>query len=122
MATLGLVSVICDGHVVMKLIAGCNGVNAAQVADAIRLAGERPRSGEAGLALCAAHHFGCHDCCVIVTADDLVWGPQDDEPSLDFTRFRDTFADPTFNPQWAHGTAEYTEVVAFHSDAAFSHG
>lgn len=122
MSTQGLVSVTCAGEVVMKLVVGCNGYQADDVAQAIRLSGERPRSVTGALALMRVHGFGCDACRVVLTRDDDNLKRDHEDITLNpaaRARFRDTFDDPRFNPRWEHGTADYVEIVAFSPGAQF---
>ncbi len=64
MSTEGIVSVVKGGRVAMKIVAGCNGMTAPKVAEAIRTLGRVPATEEA-LHLAAEAKLGCDDCLVI---------------------------------------------------------
>lgn len=109
---------MCDGEVVLKLVVGCNGSNATSVAEAIRGAGEEPRTLQAVLTLMERFAFGCPDCRVVATRDTVrVSGGLDGaaESQASLSRYRERFIDPRFNPRWGYGTADCTEIVTFRS-------
>jgi len=107
MGTQAVISIVKDGAVVAKIIAGCDGYNAPMVADQIVEFGinydEVPTVGE-------LRHFaidcglGCADCLVVMDGENCTM-PDVDE------RYRRTFEQPLFNPRWEAGTAAYTIVV-----------
>lgn len=100
MATQGLVTVMKDGKVICKIVAGDNGYFAPQLAESIRqswplLAGEiynvARRVG-----------FGCERCLVVMSETKVV--RRFDEQL--HRRYRRTFDQPAFNPRWEHGTVD----------------
>jgi hypothetical protein len=106
MATQGVVSVIKDGKVVIKAVAGCNGYNAPSLADSLAdQRGEMTADGVYHLAL--SFEFGCNDCLVVMDRENIIhYGL--DEPNM---YYRGTFDMPEWNPRWLHGTADYVMIV-----------
>lgn len=107
MATQGLISIVKDGQVLVKAVAGCYGYNAPELAQELRKGLLYPRAAEI-YNFCILHDFGCHGCLVVMDNTGIVIA----EDALDLDeRYRNTFDDPRFNPRWELGTAEYTEIV-----------
>lgn len=101
--TNGVVSVVVNGKVAMKFVAGCDGYNAPKVAAHIRTMGRVPNLFEAS-SIAATYELGCKDCLVIQEPnEDHFYEPLGE-------RYRDTFGDPRANPRWEH-EADYTEVI-----------
>ena len=106
MATQGIVSLVKNGAVVLKCVAGCDGYNATKVADWLR---ENPDTdGQSAYEACRRMGFGCSDCLVIQTRNCHVWECEDDLSPL----YREKFLDPRFNPRWDCGLAAHVEVVS----------
>lgn len=103
--TNGIVSVTKKGKVILKAIAGCNGDNARKLADEIR----SKNMATASEIYDAAQKvdFGCDDCLVVMTKEDVIY----DRTGELHQRYLETFANPSFNPRWKNGTAEYVEIV-----------
>lgn len=104
--TQGVVSVVQGGAVRLKIIAGCDGMHADQVAAAIKRTGRVPTLEEA-YRLASQHGFGSVEDRVVMDEHGVKF---DGDEELD-PRYRQTFADPRFNPRWDHGTADFVEVV-----------
>jgi hypothetical protein len=104
--TQGVVSILLGGRVHMKIIAGCNGMNAERVAKEIRRLKRVPGIAEAH-EIAKRLNFGAPESLVIVTESDIRF---DGEETLD-NRYRDTFDRPEFNPRWDKGTADHVELV-----------
>lgn len=105
MATQGLVTVLSDGRVVMKVVAGCNGYNAEKLAE--RLRNSWPVNIDQAYKTAEEVGFGAPDCRVVLTEDRERYDGKDD---LD-PRYRATFPRPEFNPRWEHGTADHVIVI-----------
>lgn len=106
MATQGIVSIVRDGKVQFKAVAGCDGMNAPALAKAIR---ERPPASiDEFYSLCDHFGFGCAGCLVVQNADADKFMGADGPLSSDYC---DKFSDPRFNQRWDYGTADYVEVV-----------
>jgi hypothetical protein len=121
MATQGLVSVVVDGEVVCKVIAGDNGFNAKNVAEYIRHWVHKDKESivqHAYLIHYGAREisdFGCEACLVTMTPVSLFYDYLTNQygNSKDWSLYIDTFNDPNFNPRWDVGTADYVEIVEF---------
>lgn len=106
MATQGIVSMVRDGEVVLKFVAGCDGMKAEHLANILRVGGVVP-SLEQAYELATAVGFGSTDSLVVLDPTDYLYKGYDEVGRL----YRSTFNDPNFNPRWKRGTADYTEVV-----------
>jgi len=105
MATQGLVTVQHSGQVIMKIVAGCDGMIARKLANFLRT--HWPLDIDEVYEMASAMGFGSPSCLIVMTADDFRGGDIDELPEL----YRSTFNRPDFNPRWAHGTADYFEIV-----------
>lgn len=103
--TQGLVSVVENGKVVFKIVAGCNGYNAPALAK--RLSENQPFNIQKCLSYSREEDFGCEDCLVVMSDKEIISRAGEIGPL-----YRETFCNPTFNPRWTHGTAGYTCVVS----------
>ncbi len=109
--TQGIVSVLKDGSVILKCVAGCNGYNAAALAK--RLKAERVETHTEAYHIARELDFGCADCLVVLGSDLIRRANEDTLRSA----YRDTFGDPEWNPRWDIGTADHTVVVDISGDA-----
>jgi len=89
----------------MKVIAGCNGYKAQDVAD--RLKDSWPVGVDKDYELAREVGFGCKGCLVVITATEERFDGDEDL----FPRYRDTFDQPEFNPRWEHGTADHIVII-----------
>jgi hypothetical protein len=111
----GMVVVMRGEHVLMKIVCGCDGGHAPELAQAIRQHG-LPSIKDADK-LAEAAEFGCSDCRVIVTESEMYMGshgPMEDEESMpggEFRLYRETFQQSKFNPRWARGDGAITAFV-----------
>lgn len=105
MATQGIVSVTRDGRAIVKAVAGCNGMQAGKLVEAIKARRELVNA-ETVMLMAQRAFFGCPACLVVLDEQEAL-GAIDELPSL----YRQTFDDPRFNPRWHRGTADYVEVV-----------
>jgi hypothetical protein len=111
MGTHGIVTVVVVDQVQMKFVAGCGGGKAAKLAAAIRA--HWPLTATAAYDLARDNGFGCLECLAVVHREDGgqvkvyhrsgCWG--------DDSLYVSTFDDPRFDPRWAIGICEFTEVV-----------
>jgi hypothetical protein len=106
LATQGLVSITQKGKVMMKIVAGCNGNNALDVAIKIRELGRMPKAEEA-YRIARNCEFGSYRDLVVIDRRKITKDSDRRIPKL----YRETFDDPRFNPRWKHGTANFTEIV-----------
>jgi hypothetical protein len=104
MGTQGLVTIMSDKRVLMKVVAGCDGYNAKKLA--VLIEKSWPVSKEDAIKLAVKTKFGCPDCLVVITDQDTQEGSEE----LGLLYFK-TFQKPKFNPRWKHGTAPYTKVI-----------
>ncbi len=95
-----------EGKVVMKLVVGCNGVQAQETADKLKAAW--PVNPEQAYKIARDTGFGCGGCLTVITESDIFSKGDDDPPS---PLFRKTFSDPEFNPRWEQGTADHTVII-----------
>jgi hypothetical protein len=94
------------GQSCVKLIAGTDGYNATILAKELRSSAYVPTIGEAyGLAVKCS--FGSEEDLVVLTKDEVLFRGDSD---LD-ERYRRSFSNPSFNPRWEHGSADYIELV-----------
>ena len=107
MATQGLVTVMQGRKVLMKIVAGCEGMNAQNVAQAIR--GNWPATPKEAYKIAVQEQFGCEDDLVVITPDFIEFKGDAD---IDPVAYRKKFNQPRFNPRWPQGTTAYTEIVA----------
>lgn len=105
MATQGVVSVVSEGKVVMKVVAGCNGMMARATAN--RLRKSWPMSAEKAYGEARNTRLGCISCLTVVTESDILFKGHDELSP----RYRETFDDAKFNPRWQRGIADHTIVV-----------
>lgn len=110
MGTQGVVSVVKGGKVVVKAIAGCNGMQAGRLAVFIRdvIYQDRPPTV---YQMARQVRFGCADCLVVMGPKSVETRTQLSEDESSSPLYRRTFDDPQFNPRWERGTAEYVLVV-----------
>jgi hypothetical protein len=106
MATQGLVTIRQGGRVVMKLIAGCSGMNAVELAASL-IKNKRVPSVVEAYNMAITHRFGEQSCLVVMSATEIEFRGDGELSDL----YRKTFDQPGFNPRWAVGTADYTQVV-----------
>lgn len=104
--TQGIVSVVKNGEVILKIVAGSDGMNAGKLAPEIK-------KRNAVLSLEELHSlaievgFGCEKCLVVLGKESDFHMTEDDLPPL----YRKTFSDPKFNPRWECGLADHVIVV-----------
>lgn len=106
MATQGVVSVVHQGRVVLKVIAGCDGYNAKKLSHAIRRLGRVPTLSEAYE---MATNVGFGESGNLVVMDERRSKHNTGERLSRL--YRRTFEQPLFNPRWKRGTADFVSVV-----------
>ena len=106
MATQGLVTITRQGKVVMKFIAGCDGMNASKVAAALHRAGTIPGLARA-YDMAQKLGFGSEASLVVMDAKGIEFHG-DGKPSK---LYRKTFNQPAFNPRWKCGTADHVKII-----------
>lgn len=105
MATQGLISVVKNRKVVMKIVAGCDGYNAEKLAQEIKESW--PISAQKAYDLAVQHNFGCIDDLVVLLKSKFIFEGDRDLSPL----YRKTFNKPKFNPRWKCGIAAHTVVI-----------
>ena len=108
MATQGLVTVNQGGSVIMKVIAGTDGMNVDRLTAIIRRSW--PMTAEEVYAAARLIPFGSERCLVVMTSSDFVFNGDELEGLEDL--YRASFDNPGFNPRWVSGECEYFELVA----------
>jgi len=103
--TQGVISILLGNKVVMKLIAGCNGYNAKNISKIIQK--EWPVSPEKAYELAILNEFGSKRDLVVMDDEREVFRGYGDLDS----RYRETFANPKFNPRWEMGISENLEII-----------
>jgi hypothetical protein len=106
MATQGLVTVRRKGKVALKIVAGCNGMQAAMLARKLRAKKEVPTLKEA-YDLAVSTKFGSGECLVVINETGELYKGDEEVGPL----YRETFDQPRFNPRWKQGTADHIILV-----------
>jgi len=106
MATQGLLTITVNNNVVFKIIAGCNGYNAEDLAEIIKKSETSVFSLQSLWDMAKMAGFGCDHCLVVIDKQSSI--PNGEE--LD-KRYRETFNIPEFNPRWDLGTADHVIMV-----------
>lgn len=107
MATQGLLSITRDGKVVAKIVTGSDGYYIPDLAKALR---KKPTTTATEL-MRMAKSVGLGGCSLIVQTAPDVFLSDDDNPDELPELYKTKFHESRFNPRWANGTCEYTEVV-----------
>jgi hypothetical protein len=118
MATQGLVSIVSNKKVLMKIVCGCEGYNAPKLATALK-GFSFPIKEKMAYHLARKNNFGCDNCLFVITETSIFGKDEDDcevkdlEKSGEFDSplYRSTFNKAKFNPRWKLGTADYTIVI-----------
>lgn len=91
----------------MKIVAGCDGMNARKVANAIKKLGRVPTLTEA-YNIATKAPFGSEESLVVMGKQRSKFkGSKEPLGPL----YRQTFNQPRFNPRWEYGTADHIVVV-----------
>ena len=108
MATQGVVSLVSNQKVVLKVITGCDGDRAQQLAD--RLQNAWPMPAEAVHEVALEIGFGSEESLVVMTGEEVCYHGDEGREAL-HSRYRGTFQNPRFNPRWVVGTADHVVVI-----------
>jgi hypothetical protein len=108
MATQGVLSVVRNGRVAVKVVCGSDGNNVPALARLIRAVPDM--TPEEIYAHAQVMHLGSMGSLVVMTPDRAITNADGGVDELG-PLYRETFDLPQFNPRWANGTAEYVEVV-----------
>jgi len=103
--TQGLISVTHNDEVVMKIVVGCNGYHFKKVVK--QLKGEWPVSLERAYEIALENDFGSENCLVVMDGNSEIFKGDEDHSPL----YRETFADPNFNPRWECGLTDKFEIL-----------
>lgn len=109
MATQGLVTIKSGNRVLIKVVAGCDGMNARKLANKLKKAW--PISTREVYKMALENNFGSEQSLVIITDSEAFC---EGEPCRDYELdplYRETFEQPKFNPRWKNGTADHIVVV-----------
>lgn len=107
MATQGTVSVVKEGVVRMKIVAGSNGFHAKVLADWLRA--NPGTTAQDAFDKASAVGFGSEDDLIVQSSPSEFISNNGiaEVPPL----YQVHFFDPIFNPRWSHGTADHVEIV-----------
>lgn len=107
MATQGMVSVVSNGSVVMKIIVGSDGYNASKLADWLSFHPEANANEVYEYSL--SIEFGSRSCLVVQTSPDeyVLDSVEGDLPEL----YKTKFDDPRFNPRWEIGSVDHLVII-----------
>ena len=104
MATQGIVTLMSKGKVLMKIVAGCDGMNAKNVGNDLKK--YWPVSAKDAEGLAQKNGFGCDECLVVMTETEVISNEESPLPL-----YREKFQDPNFNPRWEHGSADHVVII-----------
>ncbi len=105
MATQGIISIVENNRTVIKIICGCNGYNAEKLAEIIKNSKFEKIQDMYDIAI--KNKFGCRDCLVVMDSDNIIFKGDGDICPL----YRKKFDDPSFNPRWNNGSADYVIIL-----------
>lgn len=105
MATQGIISIMKNNRVFIKIICGCDGYNAKKLVDTIK--NNKLENIQDIYNAAIKDKFGCKDCLVVMNTDNIFFEGDGDIGQL----YREKFDDPSFNPRWENGTADYVIIV-----------
>lgn len=115
MATQAVVSIVDkEDKTIIKAVCGCNGYNAAKLAEVISDIFHKTKkviTAQEVYDQAIRLSFGCSNCLVamdnknIISEIDEIF--EENIPSL----YRKTFDNPKFNPRWEQGTADHTIII-----------
>jgi hypothetical protein len=113
MGTQAVISIVEDGKVKFKLVAGCNGQITPKLVKLIKKHNTLAKKCkitetlEDMLLLAQNEDFGCPDCLVVMDSKRILGQEVENVGML----YRETFDKPEFNPRWENGTADYVRVI-----------
>ena len=112
MATQGVVSIVRNelSEVAFKIVAGCDGYNAEELAKAILKKSFDDLTCELLLEMAKEAGFGCEDD-LVVLGRGCKPASEMDEGDLG-PLYHLTFDNPWFNPRWGRGSADYRLCVS----------
>ncbi len=105
MGTQAVISLVKKDHTFIKIISGCDGQNSLKLAKTIRE--NKMKNLQEIYDLAVETKFGCKDCLVVMNKDTIIYkGDKELDPL-----YRETFDNPSFNPRWDKGTADFVIVL-----------
>lgn len=111
MATQGVLSIVVNGKVILKLVTGSNGYDIPKIAEEVKR--KRIVNIEDLKALCYEMDFTPPYLTIQSSPTDF-WCIEEDTNLEDLNElFEIKFNEPEFNPRWSCGLADYVEVVEF---------
>jgi len=109
MATQGILSITKKGKMHIKVVAGSNGGEIPQFAEWLK---ENSTASTEAIWTKAKALFGTDSLVMQTSAESALYEGDFEPPTLDEdSLYFQTFNDPEFNPRWAEGIAEYTEII-----------
>ena len=110
MATQGLVTVVSNKKVLMKIVTGSDGYNAKSFSEKLLEAWPLPIEKVYQLAL--KNSFGSEVNLVVIDKEKIyAEGEFKNESDVD-ELYRQTFDNPNFNPRWKDGVADYISIIS----------
>lgn len=110
MATQGLFTKLNENkEVEYKIITGSDGYNIDKLT--LLLKTKKPKLVEEIYNMALSVSFGGKLSLVVLTKHELYTKNIDDFTQETLDRYHNTFHNPTFNPRWEYGTADYVKVV-----------
>lgn len=106
MTTNAIISMVKNDRTFIKIVCGCNGHNAEKLAKIIK--DNRLDKIHDIYKVALENKFGCIDCLVVMNNDDIIFKGEYERLSY---LYREKFDDPSFNPRWECGTAEYVIIL-----------
>ena len=107
MTTQAVISIVKNDQTFIKIICGCDGYNAKKLAEIIK--DKRLEKIEDIYIVALENNFGCKDCLVVMSKEDVIFSGSEGLGPL----YSETFDNPSFNPRWKHGTADEVIILRF---------
>ncbi len=107
MTTQALISIMKNGKVIIKIVAGCDGYNADKIAKIIKEKNLEEIQDIYDIAL--ENGFGCSECLVVMNESNILHKGGNDINSHPL--YRKTFNNPSFNPRWDCGSVENLVII-----------
>lgn len=105
MTTQAVISLVKKDRTFIKIVCGCNGYNAEKL---VKIIEEKKLDKIRHIyKIALQNNIGCKECLVVMDDNDIIFKGSDCIAPL----YRETFDNPSFNPRWKNGTAEYIIVL-----------
>lgn len=105
MTTQAIISLVKKGHVLIKIVCGCNGYNTEKLVKIIK--DIRPEKIQYIYKIATENKLGCRECLVVMDDKNVVFKGEEELEPL----YRETFNDPSFNPRWKCGKADIVTIL-----------